>query len=1671
MSSVADIRRKLLDAGADVTSLELAEFLWLASRLPAPEPSQDLEVSAAAEEPLHSDEEGVDDGIRMNAHDGTEGGGDTEDGEPAPEVSASLGSAAASTEPLAERPPETVDVVIDIDAGLNRPYDFMRTIRRFAKTSEVGAAAVDVRASAEASARAHAPIIVSRRRNRAVTRLLILEDQAPQLAPWRRAFDDLVRLAHESNTFDEVSRAFIRLADPNGATIIVRSGAPFDVNTFVRAGRDHVVLLLSDALGGAVDSGALGSSLASFPEGTRIAWANPWSTERWRRSRLAKLRRVRPTPLEVDAASVATAVAEFHLEGLQQLAEWVGGFRVASLSGWRLPTRMTTNRSALRASVGERDWFEHLRRLSAALSPAALRLLGLAAAIPGYVDVDLLLRLGSEFSAKPSRLDVAEAITTGLLTANAVESGETNVVLSFRSVEARRAALGLIERRELDRVLRWLVALLDEPAGRERARRLRLPIPLLLRSVHRETADEMRSEALAPDAESVWTTIVGSIPAANPTPVRVALTETPLRGPKRMAPLPSPLRRRLEKAVTDARDLATNGARKALEALAVHEPDPYRHMSGEQRDLRRRLRAQARQLGDEESKTKRGAYSINHLVEKIAYDQWHRLLFARFLFENDLLISPEHGVSVSFHDCEELAPALGLRDAWEVAARFAAKELPEIFRADDPAGEVVLPVEERNPLIALVNGLPLEVFTASDSIGWCYQFWQAEKKDKVNASGVKIGADELPAVTQLFTEDYMVDFLLDNSLGSWWAAKVLAANPDLARTAKDEEELRAACALPNVPWSYLRFIRESEETVPEKIRRNAEELVWRPAAGTFSRWPKQAKEITCLDPCMGSGHFIVAMFERMVALRMHEEGLDERDAVAEVIRDNVFGLEIDPRCTQIAAFNLAFNAWRRAEYQTLPPFNLACSGAAPNRREPDWLAIAGANEKLQRGMKRLYALFMDAPLLGSLINPRLGGGELLEAAFHELQPLLDRALASDSRSDGTQEMAVAALGLARAANILSGQFTLVATNVPYLGRGKQDPVLARYCEDYYPNAKADLATCFIDRSLSLAGPNGDIALVTPQSWLTQDKYETFRRQHLTSSAWKIAAQLGTGAFATISGEIVKPLLFVTAKGARSPNKTFMGFDVVHASFAEQKADALRSIHPTIVKQAEQLLNPRSRVSFEGGGQRARLSDYCRYSNGIQTGDSPRFSRSFWEFAAIESGWAPKQTTVEQTALYAGLSELLWWEDGQGELAAFVREKLQSENAGVWLRGQRVWGNTGVLVSAMGRLKVSRYLGGLFDDNTVAIVPTDERDEAAVWTACSDSSFHDSVRKIDKKLNVRGPLVEIPFDLAFWRAVAAERYPNGFPIPSSSDPTQWLFNGNPRESDHPLHVAVVRLLGYEWPRQTGSRFPGCPALKPDGLFEIADHDGIVPLGATKGERSGADRLRELLASAIGKEWSGDEQELLAQVGYGGKTLDDWLRDGFFEQHSAIFHNRPFVWHVWDGHRNGFSALINYHKLTQANLESLTYSYLGDWIRRQQAAVEAGEAGSDARLAAAKELQESLKHILDGEPPYDIFVRWKPLVQQPIGWDPDLNDGVRMNIRPFVTAGVLRKRVNGINWNKDRGKEPMRDKTEYPWYWGWDGQTEDFRGGHEFDGNRWNDLHYSIAMKKRARGERV
>lgn len=1153
-----------------------------------------------------------------------------------------------------------------------------------------------------------------------------------------------------------------------------------------------------------------------------------------------------------------------------------------------------------------------------------------------------------------------------------------------------------------------------------------------------------------------------------------------------MASLSRDLRKDLEKTVKHARRVAEAGARKAVEQLGVGEAEAPKHLTVEQRALRNRLRAHGRQLGDR--RDPKGVQATTRLVQECAYEQWHRMLFARFLAEMDLLIEPESGMAITLNEVQELAREKAT-DWLPLASRYAERMLPQIFRKDDPVLEITLPPETRSEMEDLLKGLTKPVFEADDSLGWVYQFWQTDKKDEVNKSEVKIGADELPAVTQLFTEDYMVLFLLHNTLGAWWAGKVLAENPALARSATNEGELRITCKVGNIDWTYLRFVRDEAE--------DGTEGPWRPAAGVFEGWPKAAKDITVLDPCMGSGHFLVFALPILVAFRMVEEGLSQSAAIEGALKDNLFGLEIDPRCTQIAAFNLAFAAWRKVGHRPLPQLNLACSGLAIGVTKAEWLRLAekvvtaadpaarrdllgvetnlltqGLEERIKSGLEALYDLFAKAPWLGSLIDPRRISRDLLREGFDKLEPLLALILAA-AETDDVREAAVAAQGMAKASKILSDAFVIVATNVPYLGRGKVDDAILDHIDKFFPDASQDLSTVFVERLLGCLRPSGSLAVVFPQNCFYQPSCVNFRENLLRAVGFDLLATLGEEAWQSFGKRGPQATLAVFSSKTVSVGPHF-GLDATKLTDIPSKARHLIEAPLIPLTQRAFEENDGHRIILESGSTFSRKSKkigaYATASQGIKSGDDDKLVRYFFELES-DDGWKFLQTTSSHNALVGGLKRVVRWKDGGEEIAR--------------RQGQKAWGLRGIAVSQMRYLPAVMYYGDAFDSNVCAIAVKSDDHLKALLTFAHSGALAKAAKKIepDKKIN-NGTFEDIPFDIDYWLNQAGGLFPLGIPKPNTDDATQWIFSGNPASAAADvLHVASARLLGYRWPRQKGAKFADVPPIQPDGLEPHTDFDGIVCLPPLKTEPPAEQRLSSLLAKAFGPDWSAAKlARLISNSGGTEKSLDHWMRDYLFAQHCDLFSQRPFIWHIWDGREDGFHALINYHRLAapsgegRRTLEKLIYSYLGDWIDGQRTGQKAGVEGADARLAHAEHLKGELIKILHGEPPYDIFVRWKPLHEQPAGWDPDINDGVRMNIRPFMIARPLGAKARDacilrttprIKWEKDRGKEPTCDKAHYPWLWSWDKTSADFAGGEAFDGNRWNDLHYSRAAKQAAR----
>ena len=1130
-------------------------------------------------------------------------------------------------------------------------------------------------------------------------------------------------------------------------------------------------------------------------------------------------------------------------------------------------------------------------------------------------------------------------------------------------------------------------------------------------------------------------------------------------------PLDKTLRKKLENTVVKARDIVEVAVTEALIRLGIGDSNAPSYLSEVERKLRNRLRAHSRQLGDILHKDS-SKQETELLINEMAYEHWHRMLFARFLEQNNLLMYDDN-THVSLDECFELAEepdplGEGLidgvaekMDGWQLAGRLAQKMLPQIFRVDSPVFEVKLSINHVNDLEALVAALHPDTFQASDALGWCYQFWQNKKKKQVNESGVKIGANELSSVTQLFTEPYMVSFLLDNALGAWWAKRRLTQ--DDLNTATSEQELRELASIPGVPLEYLRFTK------------NEETGSWQSAAGDFDKWPDQLSELKILDPCCGSGHFLVAVFLMLVPMRMQLEALTVKQAIDKVLSENIHGLELDQRCVEVAVFSLALEAWRFpgcAGYRQLPKFNIACCGVDLSK-DPQFDLSKGDVPTELEGIINATKM---SPYIGSLLSP---------ADYIEKDNLyvLDTYI-REEQYDGL--VTLRAQGMHNALKLLTQKYDLLATNPPYLMKGKQHAIVHQFSSSFFKQGEADLATVFFKKYETLLNESGYHLSVTPLNWLFLKSYKELRLHLLKNQTLVFVSKIGSGATAKDSWDVLRALaIFSNSKPVG--DEIITGLDVTSASEDTRAKELIvNQLNQSTIDIVREGPDSRFVIGLDMTDEPIEKQGNCY--QGLATADYPSYGRVFWEVLRLNKTWVYQHGTVTGSSDFSGLENILLWGEGEGRL---------SRNTKAVIRGLSIHGNNqGVVVTQTRSLPVTRYTGNFFDNNVAVIILDDDSYFDALWCYCSSPDYNVNVRKIDEKLGVtNATLAKVPFEKDKWKLIAKNHYPNGLPQPYSDDLTQWIFHGHPsasviwheetkttaigelRQDDTVLQVAIARLLGYRWPAELDEEMELAPEMREvlakckdfDGLI---DSDGIVCIPALWEEKPATDRLEAILQAAYGDEWAATVLNNLLKT-VKSNNLTAWLRDKFFEQHCKLFQHRPFIWQIWDGLSDGFSALVNYHTLDYKGLERLIYVYLDDWISTQILQEKDGDEGAELRLTAARNLKDSLEAILKGESGLDIFVRWKPLDKQPVGWHPDLNDGVRLNIRPLMKskdvgkkdAGVLRSKPN-VHWRKDRGT----DVASAPWF---DLGLE--YGGKQ--GDRINDHHLTLADKEAAREQQA
>lgn len=405
------------------------------------------------------------------------------------------------------------------------------------------------------------------------------------------------------------------------------------------------------------------------------------------------------------------------------------------------------------------------------------------------------------------------------------------------------------------------------------------------------------------------------------------------------------------------------------------------------------------------------------------------------------------------------------------------KGLPEMFEQIGGWTELLFPrnlLREDSVIAKMITEIPEEDWRDQvQIIGWLYQYYNTEPKDKVFADlkkNIKISAQAIPAATQLFTPDWIVRYMVENSLGRLWAEG--HGKPD------------------DADWKYYLDEAEQEDPVKaelEKIRAEYKNI--------------QPENIKIIDPCMGSGHILVYAFDVLIDI-YRSCGWGERDAAKSILRNNLYGLDIDRRAYQLAYFAVMMKA-RQYNRRICSPEN--------QTNLANFADVMGADTDMLSGSIRRFAeQFAFADTYGSLMTVTAPAD--IDTAFSDFMPTIGLNMRQFDM-------------MMKIYKILSQKYDVVCTNPPYMGGSGMNAKLSEFVKSKFPDSKSDLFACFIEKCGQLAKPHGFYAMITQHAFMFLSSYENLRRKLMLKTTVNMA-HLGARAFDEIGGEVVQTTAFV-----------------------------------------------------------------------------------------------------------------------------------------------------------------------------------------------------------------------------------------------------------------------------------------------------------------------------------------------------------------------------------------------------------------------------------------------------------------------------------------------------------------------------------------------------------------
>ncbi|PTX52698.1 Eco57I restriction-modification methylase [Melghirimyces profundicolus] len=617
---------------------------------------------------------------------------------------------------------------------------------------------------------------------------------------------------------------------------------------------------------------------------------------------------------------------------------------------------------------------------------------------------------------------------------------------------------------------------------------------------------------------------------------------------------------------------------------------------------------------------------FDQLVEEVAYTWFNRLIAIRYMEVHNYLpsrirvlssatpgkVDPDiltdyhpSGLPVEVGEIDALLQTGDREGAYRKLLIAQCDELSEIlpflFEKIDDYAALLLPdnLLHSDSVINVMNReLSEEDFAQVEVIGWLYQYYISEKKDEI-FSGLKknnkIGKDSIPAATQMFTPRWIVRYMVENSLGHLW----LESHPG--------SELKGK-------MTY--YIEPAEQE--EEVQKQLEEL----------RNPDLSpEEITVLDPACGSGHILVYAFD-LLYLIYEEQGYPVRDIPTLILEKNLYGIDIDKRAAQLAAFALMMKARKKSRrvFRHPPKVNILAIEESDSLDREEMAAYVAEDERGKEELQVLLDQFVGARNFGSILQPESGDVDRwidrVDQLFDEGRPSLFNAK--------LYEQLPLVKGLLKQASVLAGQYDVVVTNPPYMGSRGMNPELSRFVKKNYPDSKGDLFTVFMERSHAFARKNGFSSSINQHSWMFLSSYEKLRNKILDNETIISMLHLGPRAFEDVGGEVVQSTSYVMRK---IQLQRFVGsyHRLVEYTRAKEKEQGfLEGRHVYYREQSTFQDIPGSPIAYWVSDQvrkvfreNKKLGEIAQPKQGLATTDNNRFLRLWHEVQYERIGFGCK----------------------------------------------------------------------------------------------------------------------------------------------------------------------------------------------------------------------------------------------------------------------------------------------------------------------------------------------------------------------------------------------------------------------------------------------------------------